>query len=663
MSAARNLGHDAPGLATTADEANGAAMAHNSRTACAPALESRLNIVERLLQQHAPDALLMQELGARAMNMAPSADIPVGRGDNDVPEISVLATVEQWEDVIALSHQPHGVGARDPQEATDPDAAPTVRKRPEFWAIPACEFRGERLEDRHFEPVLPPPEQMAPLVRAYFETWNTVLPVFHRPLFEQEILTVHETRNKHFMAALLLVCALGEGRLALEKQGPTSEEPAGWKYYMQAEPFLRIPTPAEPQLLDVQIYYLAAGFMSFHRGTCPPAKPVSSASAKPSGRALEEDFWSLVVGDRIAAYLYGRPTLIKDESFDLDLPLEVDDSRWDITTPGYPLREGQVSEHGSCSFFVWHIRLALILGISIQTLYSNNRSRLLMGFVGSDWEQRITKRLDELLDEWVTNVPNYLKWDPDVTDLGRFVESSLLNAKYYSLKIMAHNPFMRTTARDFSSPSRSTGPDPQSSLEICTLAALECSDLMMVVLERFPRCLGLPGWIDPPFVCGLVLLVNLFGFKTYLPDIEVTRYTTYVRVCLDALQIVASGHKTAIQRLDTLRQLASDLEHELPPSMHMPSHPPIFRPRSQQSDRWPENPAVPWSPRLSTEATAHFSLSSQTGTLPNHFKISKLPQSLTDQMSTGLKNPISVYPVLDGRDTRFQPNATTYTHF
>ncbi|KAH7108543.1 hypothetical protein BKA62DRAFT_824719 [Auriculariales sp. MPI-PUGE-AT-0066] len=305
----------------------------------------------------------------------------------------------------------------------------------------------------------------------------------------------------------------------------------------------------------------------------PTAKPVSSASAKPSGRALEEDFWSLVVGDRIAAYLYGRPTLIKDESFDLDLPLEVDDSRWDITTPD--------------------IRFA-------KTLYSNNRSRLLMGFVGSDWEQRITKRLDELLDEWVTNVPNYLKWDPDVTDLGRFVESSLLNAKYYSLKIMAHNPFMRTTARDFSSPSRSTGPDPQSSLEICTLAALECSDLMMVVLERFPRCLGLPGWIDPPFVCGLVLLVNLFGFKTYLPDIEVTRYTTYVRVCLDALQIVASGHKTAIQRLDTLRQLASDLEHELPPSMHMPSHPPIFRPRSQQSDRWPENPAVPWSPRLST---------------------------------------------------------------
>ncbi|KAH7108542.1 hypothetical protein BKA62DRAFT_25404 [Auriculariales sp. MPI-PUGE-AT-0066] len=42
------------------------------------ALESRLAVVERLLQQHVPNALLMQEIGARAMNMAPSANIPVG---------------------------------------------------------------------------------------------------------------------------------------------------------------------------------------------------------------------------------------------------------------------------------------------------------------------------------------------------------------------------------------------------------------------------------------------------------------------------------------------------------------------------------------------------------------------------------------------------------
>ncbi|KAH7108550.1 fungal-specific transcription factor domain-containing protein [Auriculariales sp. MPI-PUGE-AT-0066] len=639
------------------------------------ALESRLAVVEGLLQQHVPEALLMREMGALAMNQAASTDI-LASNDHDAPASSSLAAAEHLDDAIALSRQSHGIGLRDSDGAAN--MAPTVRKRPEFWAVPTCEFRGERLEDRDFDPMLPPPGQMAPLVRAYFETWNLIHPVFHRPLFEQQLLAIHETRDKHFMAALLLVCALGEGRLALEKQGSAEEQSAGWEYFMQAEPFLRIPTPTEPQLLDVQIYYLAAGFMALNRGnsafwilhgTAVELAFQAHAHRRSRYRRKEPNlhdelwkrtFWSLVVGDRIAAYIYGRPTIIKDESFDLDLPLEVDDSRWDITSPGYPLREVQVSEHGSCSFFVWNIRLALILGISLQTLYSNNRSRILMGFIGADWEQQITNRLDELLNDWVTNVPSYLRWDPDITNLGQFVESSLLNAKYYCLRIMAHNPFMRTTARDFSAPSRSAaGFNPQVSLEICTKAALECSALMMVVLERYPRCLAIPGWIDPPFACGLVLLVILFGFTAHLPDVEVTRYTTYVRVCLDILQIVSAGYETAMQRGETLRQLASGLEHKLPPSVYMISTPPMFRPRSQQSERWPENPTVPWSPGIPPGLSPHPAPSSRVPTtLRDHFNISKLPTGLTEQMSTGLKHPVPLYPVLDARDTRASALAT-----
>ncbi|KAH7108580.1 hypothetical protein BKA62DRAFT_682736, partial [Auriculariales sp. MPI-PUGE-AT-0066] len=194
----------------------------------------------------------------------------------------------------------------------------------------------------------------------------------------------------------------------------------------------------------------------------------------------------------------------------------------------------------------------------------------------------------------------------------------------------------------------------------------------MVVIERYPQCLALPGWVDPPFVCGLVLLVSLFGSKAYLPEVQVTRYATYVRICLDVLQIVSAGQKTAGQRWEILHQLASDLEFQLPPSVHAISAPPIFRPRSQQSERWTENPSVPWSPMIPPGLTPHATPVDSTSaqgptknmshaapaepdTLPYHFNLSKLPPGLTDQMSTGLRHPIPLYPVLDAGDTRLQP--------
>ncbi|KAH7108538.1 fungal-specific transcription factor domain-containing protein [Auriculariales sp. MPI-PUGE-AT-0066] len=649
------------------------------------ALEYRLNAVEQLLRQHVPEALLMQELGTLAMNVAPSASISLDGDKEPLPEVAIG---QHLEDVITLSFQPDVAG----------DVAPIIHRRAGFWTVPTCEFRGERLEDRRFEPVLPPPEQMAPLVQAYFETWNRVLPVFHRALFEQQLLTVHVTRDKHFIAALLLVCALGEGRLALEKQGYTDQERPGWKYFTQVEPFLRIPPPAEPQLLDVQIYYLAAGFMSFHRGNSAfwqllgtavelafQAHAHQRSAYREQHPKLQDElwkriFWSLVLTDRTTAYLYGRPLLIKDESFDLELPLDVDDARWDLSTPGYPLCGPPIGTYGSCSFFIWHTRLALILGLSVQTLYSNNRSRLLMGFVGTDWEQRIINRLDELLDEWVTNVPTYLAWDPDATDLGRFVECSLLHAKYYCLKIMAHNPFVRATARDFSRTSHlsATGLDPQTSLEICTQAALKCSEIMTVVIERYPRCLALPGWVDPPFVCGLVLLVNLFGLKEHLPVNEVTRYLTYVRVCLHMLQTISPGQKTAIQRWETLKELVSGLERELQPSAFPTPVSSASRPRSHPSDRWLENPTAPFSPGIPPglspqtfpfahspaltplhrpkEAPTHTSASCPSN-LSHPLNINDLPLDLRHQMSTGLKLRTISYSALDAGDTHVQLGA------
>ncbi|KAH7089357.1 fungal-specific transcription factor domain-containing protein [Auriculariales sp. MPI-PUGE-AT-0066] len=428
----------------------------------------------------------------------------------------------------------------------------------------------ERPEDRRLDFVFPPPDRLASLIQAYFDTWNPLFPMFHRHLFEKQLINEQFVHDKQFGVAVLLICALAESGLSgdAEQTSQRDHRPLGWSLFLQAEPFLRMPTPAEPQLLDIQIFLLAAFYMAFVKGnfaawtlfgTAIRLGYLANAHRRDKYRnghpnlpdeLWKRTFWSLVVNDRTAASIFGQPLMMKDETFDLDLPLEVDDECWDIETAGFPLQDRPVTDQGSLSFFVANVRLWLILGVSLRTLYSINRSRLLMGFVGSDWEQRITRNIDQMLDEWMKTVPTHLQWDPDTKDLNHFMRSSFLTAKYCAVRIHAHNPFVRTTARGLSQATQSSRntADLTSSLTICTEAAVNCSQLMNTVMERHPRALRLPGWAEPAWLSGLVLLINLFGFKSSLDDADIRQFITYVEACLDALTIVSVDDSVGVQR-------------------------------------------------------------------------------------------------------------------
>ncbi|KAH7107225.1 hypothetical protein BKA62DRAFT_790898 [Auriculariales sp. MPI-PUGE-AT-0066] len=538
-----------------------------------------------LLHQHVPDALLMHELGQLAMNHLPSHEPPPFNPELQ-PRSLDDSDSEDEIDRISRSHGHLGGSVRDPwwrDMAQDSDLQatssgppnPRLLRRLQYWRIPAFEFRKESHEKRHFHPVFPPPDQLAQYIQRYFEAFNPARPIFNRPLFEKQLLSPDAMQDKHFAAAVLLICALSEGQIAADNGLRTENgKPAGWDFFDQVEPFLRMPTPAEPRLLDVQIFYLAAVYMALMLAFQLRAHLRRSYQQQPNlnDELRKRTFWSLVSVDRLTASLYGRPLYIKDESFDLELPLEVDDGCWDISKPSYPLIRPPTGGLSSCSFFVWNTRLLLILGYSSRTVYSINRSRLLMGFVGADWEQKITDQLDKLLTDWMNNLPNYLRWTPSSTNLDFFITSSLLHLTYYALQITTRNPFARTTARDFNlaHKSKSTGINLAESLAVCTDAALTCSDILDAICKKHPRCFGLPGFVEPPYVSCLVLLVNLFGFKSHLPQERLSRLLRGVRACLDALFLISARFKVAERKWEILNNLASTLEFTLPPSVHPP---------------------------------------------------------------------------------------------
>ncbi|KAH7099482.1 fungal-specific transcription factor domain-containing protein [Auriculariales sp. MPI-PUGE-AT-0066] len=456
--------------------------------------------------------------------------------------------------------------------ATSPAVNCSFQSVQNTGAFLTTSFETSDSQTAAFHLQLPPPDQLAIFVRRYFETLNVVYPLFHRGLFEQRLLHMDVTRDAQFTAVVLLVCALGAAQLAADDllnlsvaESPSSSrqwerlksKPAGLECFAQVEPFLRMPTPADPQLLDVQIFHLASLYTGIVLGSPTFWLHLNTAiqlaiqrndhrSCQTTVPRLEEElkkrtFWSLVTNDRRIAAIYGRPICVKDDAFDLELPLEVGDA------------------------------------------------------------------------------PKSLDWHPNIADLEVYLQSSFLHAMYQTLVIMAHNPFMRTTARDFSQASRAgtTGVDLIAALEICTAAALECSFILGHLVDRLPWAFGLPGLADPPFVSGLMLLVNLYGFRSSLTEAKKLQFGHAVDVCLSALKLVSTRFRLVGKHCDILHQLVSGLRDE--PAMPTPP---------------PTAPFVDFKPSILHPKPAD-GLRDDTYQLA--FNINLLPTGLRTQMSSGLR--------------------------
>ncbi|KAH7101811.1 fungal-specific transcription factor domain-containing protein [Auriculariales sp. MPI-PUGE-AT-0066] len=617
--------------------------------------------VQGVLQQLEPHTDLMRNLGVLAMPSIPYITLPPELVERKLelnfqsalaPTTGLLDNfnIQQIEDLQSSFSLPEHNGPF------------RCFKRPEYWHAPH-EFRGEQLEDRAFNPQLPSPDRLAFLVRNYFETFNIVYPIFHRDLFERQLLDQAFIRDAHFMAVVLLVCALAEGQLAaditLDSGGPvsfstpspwkhTKSKPAGLEYFTQVEPFLRVPTPIKPRFLDVQIFLLAGVYIGLVLGSSTCWFQLDTAFRMAIQRhdhrrrqtvvpnLMDElkirTFWSLIIADRRTASIYGRPVCIKDHMFDLELPLEVDEARWDLSTVGFPLNETPITEFCTSGFFAWQVRLSTIQGFIMQTIYSINRSRTMLGFVGADWERQTIRRLDGFLKDWVTNVPKSLSWHPDIPNLEVFLQSSILYTNYHCLVIMAHNPFMRTTARNFSRASREgiTGVDLAAALSICTEAALQCSDMLVLLVDRLPWAFGLAGLADPAFVSGLVLLVNLYGFRSGLTEFNRQRFTSAAEVCLKALKLSSMRFRMLGKLCDLLQQLFTDLDDELVIPSPLPSSPSICFNSS----------TLP-----STLTTSSAGMSDDVIQHHDTFNIELLPTGLRRQMADGLRQDVPLDPL------------------
>ncbi|PCH39377.1 hypothetical protein WOLCODRAFT_29517 [Wolfiporia cocos MD-104 SS10] len=482
-----------------------------------------------------------------------------------------------------LKREYSGLGPQDQREtvASNPAILHGQQRRLHYGSLhPWLNAQLQEEPQPHAAQHFPDADLMSTLIDLYFARVNAYTPLLHRPTFEANIKDGLHLQDEGFGSTVLLVCAIGarfsdDSRVFLTNFHDNTLS-CGWEWFKQVQ-MIRKSLLAPPRLYDLQTFCLTAIFLqgSSAPQACWTIIGVGIRMAQDVGAhrkkvyndkpTIEEElwkrvFWVLVSMDRSISSALGRPCAIQDEDFDLDLPTECDDDYWLHPDESLAFKQPP-GKPSTVTYFNCFLRLNQILAFALRTIYSINKSKALLGFVGPQWEQHIVAELDSALNKWIDSVPDHLRWDPNREDITFLNQSALLYTNYYLLQILVHRPFIPSPRK----------PSPLSfpSLAICTNAARSCTHVLDIQYKRT----GMPLYTGQMalFTCGIVLLLNIWGGKRSGLSTDPTKEMADVHKCMKMLKLLEPRWHTAGRLWDILYELASVGDLPLPQNTP-PSH-------------------------------------------------------------------------------------------
>ncbi|KAJ7165461.1 fungal-specific transcription factor domain-containing protein [Mycena crocata] len=430
-------------------------------------------------------------------------------------------------------------------------------KRPEYWAPRPWEL----LVDEKPQYTFPDGDLIGSLLEFYFSNVHPTFPLLHRPSFERSVKEELHLRDHQFGALLLAVLALAsrysdDHRVFVQEANSTLS--SGWRFFVQVQvidkSFREIPS-----LYEFQLYCLATLYMS---GSSVPqgaftylALGVRFIQArgehwrkrgnKPTveHELWNRAFWCLLTLDKTFSASVGLPSASHVEDYNVELPILVDDEYWENPDPEQAFKQPP-EKPSLITYFVHHIRLCQLLDSTIRCLYASDNTKKLMGWTGSEWEQRAVSTLDSAMNEFLDSLPDHLRWDPDRT--GVFLDqSAMLHMTYYQLQITIHRPYIHTPA---------TMPIP--SLAICTQAARSGISIVDVWLKHFQH-VPLSPMQKAPLVFSIVLILNVFGTRRGGQPIDVNKELSYVGTAMEALKLWETRYQSSGRGWELLNTLRS----------------------------------------------------------------------------------------------------------
>ncbi|KAJ3927792.1 MAG: hypothetical protein NXY57DRAFT_1024018 [Lentinula lateritia] len=438
---------------------------------------------------------------------------------------------------------------RDEMYGADTNAI-VLQKRPEFWE------QAPWTADEESSFIFPEEDLLRDLVSLYFSRLHYLYPLFHQPTFEIHVFQEKlHLRNRMFGATLLAVCANASRHSNDPRnlfENTQSEHSLGWKYFKQIQ-FLRLTYLQPMTLFEIQLYALSLLFMfpasngegSWPWDMCRPciqlAQEVVSNIQRQSNEMHRDDvecelwrraYWVLTVFDLSRGIFTGRIREMTPEQLDLEFPMDCDDEYWFNDHP--ELRFVQPPDKPSYLSY-WRHLLTLLVA-SARARRKGNADNLT--------PEQMLQRRTTFLNHWIATVPSHLQWDPHNPDTIFFHQSLMLQYTHSRILIQNHKALLRPGHMNF------------SSLSMCASAARSYLHIIEVQHQR-SDCFLLPNLIHQVFMCGVILLINLWKrtWMNSMPDQQ--KETAEVYTCLQYLSLYERRHESAGRLYDVLSTMIS----------------------------------------------------------------------------------------------------------
>ncbi|RMD44595.1 hypothetical protein DV735_g494, partial [Chaetothyriales sp. CBS 134920] len=285
----------------------------------------------------------------------------------------------------------------------------------------------------HHPPRTPPRLQSDQYINLFFQEWQPLLPILHRPSFlrvyEQYLTTPDASKwqNKDAIAQLFLIFEISALSACHEQKTNVPSYEGQWRRALFS-------TASAPTITDytelARHRGVAVGMcheLGLHQGHKYQNLPVFESETR------KRVFWCQYVLDKFTSASTGTPMLLRDDDITADYPADVDDEN--LSAQGFsPTLPGELTKMSSVLAL---FRASRILSKTLESLYPAKAS----------YQLSINKlyALSDELDQWSEELPEHLRLrfcnDKPSTNVIS-CRSPLLSLTYFYIRGLIHRPLL-----------------------------------------------------------------------------------------------------------------------------------------------------------------------------------------------------------------------------
>ena len=372
------------------------------------------------------------------------------------------------------------------------------------WTNWKPEIFGDLFQRPIFRPLPPKPEALS-LLNDYFENFNCMFPLFHRPTFMHLVERQYSDnpyQGSGWWASLNIALAIAHRLRVMSNLVPQEEDAKSWAYLKNAMGVFSELIMRNNDLLSVQALLGMAAFMQGTPNPQPSTLLIATAIRLSHSIGLHKRgtnfnlnpieieqrkrvFWIAYMLDKDLCIRSGRPPAQDDEDMNVELPsADPDDGIGNI-----PLADGK----GKMNLFRFMCEFACIESRVYKRLYSTQATKQTAGEL-----LNTIGELDKELEDWKDKIPIDFRPEHEIkaSHTPLILHVVMLHFAYYNClttihRMSVHHGYWTSRLSNYAIQglnSRPLNPRIFSSAALCTAAARASISLLKYIPQGDFSC-------------------------------------------------------------------------------------------------------------------------------------------------------------------------------